>query len=366
MDGDMTIIDNEDWMKTLTWDMHRGATLITTIEDLLWALRASDMELDQQKSAVLRFTNLPTWKVAPGELVVVVADFLTSTDDSVKAKASRVLAAMRPPTVGHRHPTKIELASKTDFEVMQKTWTTNLDGLLAQWDVVRTKQTDELQQQISDAVDNGDVDALASIMVDTTGSDLILAHMNTMLEDSIVQAKAEAAAQGITMQTLDTTGVVKTMQKQADAVAQVMARSFSNTAATQGLTRYGVDSLSGSDVASAVGDHLAALSPAYLSDMLGGALTQAQNQGRMLVFQQAPGTYHSSELLDQNTCEPCASVDGTDYDSLDDAESDYPTGGYAECAGGPRCRGTIVVVYDEATTPQDDSDSTDDTSTDGS
>jgi hypothetical protein len=71
---------------------------------------------------------------------------------------------------------------------------------------------------------------------------------------------------------------------------------------------------------------------------------------------QSPATYHSSELLDENTCENCEEVDGTDYDSIDDAEADYPTGGYSECLGGPRCRGTIVAVYDEASSQDDSTD----------
>jgi len=41
-------------------------------------------------------------------------------------------------------------------------------------------------------------------------------------------------------------------------------------------------------------------------------------------------------------------VDGREYGpDISAAERDYPTGGYKECKGGPRCRGTLVAVYAE-------------------
>jgi hypothetical protein len=221
---------------------------------------------------------------------------------------------------------------------------------------VRDAQISELKDQIQEAVDNGDVDALASIMADTTGEDLIAQHMTQMMEQAITTARAEAQSQGVSIPLLNTTNLAKQMSKQAGAVANIMNRGISNTAATQALMRYGIDNVSGAEVASAVGDHLADLSPTYLNDMLGGALTQAQNAGRIYTMQQAPGTYYSSELLDEATCEECEAEDGTEFDSLADAQDAYPVGGYSECLGGPRCRGTIVAVYVEA-----DSSETDDT-----
>jgi hypothetical protein len=81
-------------------------------------------------------------------------------------------------------------------------------------------------------------------------------------------------------------------------------------------------------------------------DRLGGALTAAYNTGRRAVMAEGPAaSYYASELLDANTCTPCSLVDGTQYSTLGDAEVDY-VGGYVQCAGGDRCRGTIVAVYD--------------------
>ncbi len=53
---------------------------------------------------------------------------------------------------------------------------------------------------------------------------------------------------------------------------------------------------------------------------------------------------YASELLDRKTCRPCSTVDGRNYPSMEAARLDYPNGQYVGCDGGPRCRGTLVVV----------------------
>jgi hypothetical protein len=297
--------------------------------------------------------------------VIGVIDKIIRPDD--KVKAGRVpppqFSTSSPPPVGHRHPTKIELSAKTDFQALQKHWEDEIQKLLNGWGDIKEQQILDLQGQIQNAVSNQSADQVAAIMTTVTGEDLILKHMTAMMESSVVDAKLEAERQGLKLSTIDTSDVTRTLQRQSAAMGKIMARSISNSAATQALTRYGVDALSGEDVANLVGDHLSSLSPSYAEDMLGGALTQAQNQGRMAVFSQSAGTYYSSELLDKNTCEECEKIDGHDYATLADAEADYPQGGYSECLGGPRCRGTIVAVYDEAHTDIDNALGDDDDET---
>lgn len=281
------------------------------------------------------------------------ADYAVISTTIDRAKGRMSAAA---PSVGHRLPTKIELAAQTDFPELQRIWQTRLGKLLSLWGETKKQQIEDLENQIENGVNNGSVDQVASVLTEHYGTEIILEHMTMMMEDSVVQAKKEAEAQGITLPTIDTSEVVRRLKAQASGTGQILARSISNSAATQALTRYGVQDMSGADVAAAVGQHLDDLSDSYTSDMLGGALNYAQNEGRTLVFQQTPGTYYSSELLDKNCCENCEAVDGTQYDNLSDAQSDYSQGGFNECLGGPRCRGTIVAVYDEATTPDDSDD----------
>jgi hypothetical protein len=54
---------------------------------------------------------------------------------------------------------------------------------------------------------------------------------------------------------------------------------------------------------------------------------------------------YASELLDEKTCQKCAEIDGHDYDSMAEAEADYPMGGYKHCESESGCRGTLVTVY---------------------
>jgi len=54
---------------------------------------------------------------------------------------------------------------------------------------------------------------------------------------------------------------------------------------------------------------------------------------------------YASELLDGNTCRACASVDGTKYEDLEEATSDYPAGYYQGCSGGARCRGSLLFLF---------------------
>ena len=79
---------------------------------------------------------------------------------------------------------------------------------------------------------------------------------------------------------------------------------------------------------------------------------QAGQYGRGQALQQLPepANVYASELNDSSTCDSCARVDGTSYASLADAMIDYPIGlggGFVDCYGGPRCRGTVVAVWSE-------------------
>src|SRR5215212_5951953 len=130
------------------------------------------------------------------------------------------------------------------------------------------------------------------------------------------------------------------------ALDLVMAKSISEKAARLALLEAG-GSLTAAEIGQRVRTGLESLTDAYLRDQLGGALMQAQNTGRRAVFDEMPAKkIYASELLDSATCKPCSDRDGAEYDSLEAAEADYPSGGYHGCKGGGRCRGTLVAVAD--------------------
>lgn len=97
-------------------------------------------------------------------------------------------------------------------------------------------------------------------------------------------------------------------------------------------------------------EQLHQLSPQpLLSTLARPAVQQADTLGRMAAMTQVPRAqrYYASELLDKATCQPCHAIDGTQYDTIEDARVDYPAGGFKDCLGGSRCRGTVVGVWSE-------------------
>lgn len=265
-------------------------------------------------------------------------------DHSVAAASQTATTA----TVGHRAPSKVEADAGVDFETLQREWQTETAAAVDEWQAVREQQIDALTAQVLAAVNAGDLAALATVSAPVLGADLIEERMMRSLQVGMETAASEAVIQGVVIAYGDVELMRPTVRARAAATAALMARSLSDSAARNALMRYGAD-LAGDVVAEAVRGHLVELSSAYLTDMIGGALTQAQNTGRRQVMNQRPSArIYASELLDNNTCGPCANTDGREYTSLAVAEADYPTGGNAECAGGPRCRGTLVAVYDES------------------
>lgn len=68
-----------------------------------------------------------------------------------------------------------------------------------------------------------------------------------------------------------------------------------------------------------------------------GRLASAElNRPAALIF--------ASEVLDRSTCSACRAVDGRRYDTLAQAQADYGSGTYRDCAGGSRCRGLVFFV----------------------
>lgn len=252
------------------------------------------------------------------------------------------------PNIGHREPNDNEILASTDFTSMQTSWQSATEDLVTAWRTqVQSAQTAALVESVRQAVAAGDLVALARLEAPVQGVDLLFERMHELAEDAIVAARAEAARQGVTIGTINMAdNVDPLLAARAEATASLMSRGISDSASRTAVN-VGVG-LAADEVADAVQEHLEGLSDAYLNDMLGGAMTQAQNTGRKAVFAERPGNIYASELLDENTCIECSGVDGKLYLDLADAERDYPTGGHKDCLGGPRCRGTLVAVYDEA------------------
>lgn len=249
-----------------------------------------------------------------------------------------------------REPMAFEVAAAVDFATMESTHTSALAALVAAWRDVRSGQVTELAQAIE--ASGGDEAALALLQATPVGAELLLDRMRGVAAQGIDGALAEAAAQGASIAAPDVEGVMSRLEGRADATATLMARSLSEAAGRRAVALTG-GTLTPSEVADQVVEHLEGLSDAYLEEQFTGLLQQAQNTGRRAVFGESESirAVYASELLDAATCDACASVDGKEYPDLAAAEEDYPTGGFKDCAGGPRCRGTLVAVYDDEAAP---------------
>lgn len=241
-----------------------------------------------------------------------------------------------------------EVRAAVDFAQINRNWQQQADSLVAQWKAaVRAAQIQELHDLIAGA--DGDLPTLAQVTASAAGDELIAGHLTTMAQLGAAEALAEAKRQGLAAATApDLTGVAPEITARAAAVAQLLANSLSQAAANKAVQLTG-GALASADVAAATVDYINGFSDTYLSDQFGGALSAAQNAGRVAVMQEnKPTSIYASELLDSSCCQPCQDEDGTEFSTIEDATAAYPSGGFSGCLGGPRCRGTLISVYGEA------------------
>jgi hypothetical protein len=245
-----------------------------------------------------------------------------------------------------RQPYEQEVQAKVDYELMDAQVQGQIDALVATVKGLQAGQVTELATAIEAA--DGDLTVLAGVEATPVFSGALEDAMLSMAAQGVEQAIGEAERQGLTLPVpdLDTSSLTA----RAEAVDTLLTRSLSEAAGRKavGLTAES-GALAPAEVAAQVSDHLSGLSDDYLRQQLSGATVQAMNTGRKAVFAENPPKYlYASELLDEAACEECVAIDGTEYESLEEAEQDYPCGGFKDCLGGPRCRGTLVAIYSEA------------------
>src|SRR5690554_5891140 len=253
-----------------------------------------------------------------------------------------------------RQPTDLETRARVDFADINDAWHQAVDDTLTAWADIQQAQREQITAAVQAAAEADDLDQLDTLTVDTgPAAELLYARMRAYAERAGRAQQAEAEAQGVTVPewSLDDEAVTAAaFRDRIRQVARTTARLLGAGLVTSGVRAamrlFG--SGSPAQVAGQVDDHLAGLSDASVREAIGGAMSAAQNEGRMAVLSVAPpGTYVSSEALDASSCQPCRQVDGTRYGSLAEARAAYPTGGYTGCLGGARCRGFVVAVWNE-------------------
>jgi hypothetical protein len=243
-----------------------------------------------------------------------------------------------------RQPYPHEIQAAVDYAHLDTLFDTAQGSLVNAVKKGQQSQISQLQEQIIAA--KGDLDILSQIQADPVHAVTIQQHMVDMANEGAKSAVGEAKRQGKAIPMPDMTATNAALSNRAASTDQVLARSLSEAGARKALSLSPAQAPA--KVADTVGTYLSSFSTSYLEDQLGGALQQALNSGRKEVMDDGDPDYiYASELLDSNTCDECTAVDGTEYPDLDAADGDYPTGGFMDCAGGPRCRGTLVAVYGE-------------------
>lgn len=264
---------------------------------------------------------------------------------TVTAASETTSPLMLPSRPLRRQPYTQEIEAQVNYAELESAYTTSLEHLLMVWASVREQQIADLHDRIIDA--DGDLRALGDLTTDVSGVDHLVSQMTVVANQGAQQAADEANRQGLNISRPDTATLRDDISARAEAMDVLVRNSLADTASIHAVRLTG-GSLSPAEVADQVQERLQGLSDAWLKSQLGGMLNQAMNAGRSLTFGVSkPSLIYASELLDVNTCQPCAQVDGTEYPSMDDAMKDYPGGGFASCSGGGNCRGTLVAVYDE-------------------
>jgi hypothetical protein len=239
-----------------------------------------------------------------------------------------------------------EIQAAVDWRHIDLAWQQARDQLVTSVRPAQLRQIDDLHDQIVEA--GNDLDLLNAIQASPELEDLVFTAMSNMAVQGAHDAQLEASRQGTTAQLPDLTSLSQGQRNRAQVMDLFLSNTLSSSARSSAL-RYAGGSLSGAQIADKVKEDLVNLSSAYLNDQLGGALTAAMNSGRRATIAGAePTAIYASEILDNNTCTECIAEDGTQFISLDDAEGHYPSGGFVDCAGGSRCRGTLVAVYGES------------------
>jgi hypothetical protein len=235
-----------------------------------------------------------------------------------------------------------EVTAGTDFTGMDATWRSLTASLYGRYRSQLDRAIVETVARVEKITNLRDLRRVAP----STDLPWVAVLADALQQMSLASAQAavdELAAQGAQAQMPSVLELGKLAGARATALARVLDDYVAQAAQSYLLRAWSPDR----DIAAIEADldaHLRSLSFRWSFDHLGGAMTAAQNEGRRAVLSGHGGVWEASEILDGSTCPPCLGVDGTTYDTYEAAVNDYPAGGYKNCLGGSRCRGTLIKL----------------------
>lgn len=248
-----------------------------------------------------------------------------------------------------RDPYDFEVQAGVNFAAIDEAEAVQRSSLV---DAVKGAQAEQIDQLVAATESNaGDAAALAQIEADPVDPGLIVTYLEEAARAGTESAREEWRHQGGGAPEMaegdpapDPDRLAAILNERAEAASLTLANGLDASASKRAAA---VSTLPAEAAGAAVRTHLEGLSNAALDEQLGAAVHQAFNAGRFGFMAAAkPSLVYASELLDANTCSACAAEDGTQFATLEDGEAEYPSqGGFIDCSGGPRCRGTLVAVY---------------------
>jgi hypothetical protein len=184
-------------------------------------------------------------------------------------------------------------------------------------------------------------DRLISILksVRDFGREQLTAEVNRQLQTLASAARPDPSTRR---------GAITYSNNQAEVIAQLDVSNLVQRLQTQAVAQYNQLAGTGAtpaEIAGGLEDYFSSLTDAQIDNMARASTSQSFNAGRNVAIlelkpQLGPMAVRV-EVLDENTCEPCAALDGQEFQIGSDAylENQPPL----KCEGGQRCRGFYVV-----------------------
>lgn len=248
-------------------------------------------------------------------------------------------------------PVRLQLEpGEVDMEPVRGDHAEELATVLAAWGPITDAWRADLVAEIETLIDDGAVAELNALAVDSGDATAELeSALNRLAARSADRVVEEADAQGVSVDPADPDGEV--LGTVASLTAGTLGAAYAMSAGRE-AARLWAPGASGRSVASSVDDFLKTLTDAQPAEQLGGALHGAVNAARTDTLAGAPKcSVYATEVMDTATCSPCKRIDGkflgynTNTADLRYVREVYPYGGYRDCQGRSRCRGTVVGVW---------------------
>lgn len=234
---------------------------------------------------------------------------------------------------------------------VQADWTAAVDRFVRSWaDRIAPAARRALRRDVRDAVSAQDPSGLVALAVPLPGAADELGEAMTDLSRVAAQRVVDEAADAGVTTPLGIADAAPLLLV-ASAVVVLLGAGMALSAGREALRLWVPDRSDADDLAERVNTFMAEQSTDGVRVAVGGALTRAQNAGRIATLAVAPAVprvrFYASEVLDKSTCKPCKNIDGEELPSIDAALLAYGgNGGYLGCLGRERCRGMMRAIWD--------------------